>query len=173
MWLKRVHLWDQRNFMRLFNLSQSPSVHRFGLWCSKTGDGPFYVLLLLTLWLAGSLYSPELTALLLICFAIELPLYFVLKNSIRRRRPYQRLTQSIQAHIEASDRFSLPSGHTAAAFVMACAISVYYPTWSAVAYTWASLIGVSRVLLGVHYPLDIVAGALLGYSSFVLAFKFL
>jgi len=173
MFLERLRLWDQKYFMLVFSRSQRLSVSRFSFWCSKTGDGPLYLLIVSAFWLAEAFYAPDLTQLLLVSFAIELPLYLLLKNAIRRQRPYQSLAESIQAHIEASDRFSLPSGHTAAAFVMASALSLYYPFCSGLVFSWACLIGVSRILLGVHYPLDILAGAILGSSSCLLALQWL
>ena len=109
------------------------------------------------------------TELLLLSFAIELPLYLLLKNSIRRQRPYQLMAGMMQAHIEASDKFSLPSGHTAAAFVVASTLLCFYPEWAWLAFSWASLIGLSRILLGVHFPLDILAGSSLGVSSCMVA----
>ena len=71
--------------------------------------------------------------------------------------------------IKPFDEFSMPSGHTASAVLMACLLSFYYEALSIYSITYASLIGVSRVALGVHYPGDVIAGAALGYLSFLLA----
>jgi undecaprenyl-diphosphatase len=71
---------------------------------------------------------------------------------------------NLTAHVTPSDKFSLPSGHTAAAWLMASIVAHYYPPFALLAYSWAALIGLSRVLLGVHYPSDVFAGTLLGIT---------
>jgi undecaprenyl-diphosphatase len=64
--------------------------------------------------------------------------------------------------ITPADRFSFPSGHATAAFLFAGLAAVSFPVLAPFAYVWASLIALSRVVLGVHFPSDILAGALLG-----------
>lgn len=136
---------------------------------SATGDGHCYLWLSVVLLLTQA-QGQQFFNLMLASFVIELPLYLLLKNSIRRTRPCHQLFGR-HVSFEPSDKFSLPSGHTAAAFVMATSVMEVYPAFSCVACLWASLIGLSRVALGVHYPLDIVAGALLGIGSVTVAFQ--
>ena len=78
-----------------------------------------------------------------------------------------------RAFIQPSDKFSFPSGHTAAAFVMASLLTAFYPPVALVAYPLALAIGASRVTLGVHYPSDIVAGAVLGSGCAFIALMWL
>ena len=94
---------------------------------------------------------------------LEIPIYILPKKRLKRERPCHHISE-LSAHIVPLDKFSLPSGHTAAAFLMASLIAIFYPTLSVVTYVWASCIGGSRVFLGVHYPGDIFAAALLGLS---------
>jgi membrane-associated phospholipid phosphatase len=62
---------------------------------------------------------------------------------------------------------SFPSGHTTHAFVLATSVSLVYPEWYIIApsYIWAGAVGYSRMHLGVHYPSDVWAGALIGSGS--------
>ena len=66
--------------------------------------------------------------------------------------------------ITPSDKFSFPSGHTAAAFVFANIVVAFFPSLSIPLYLFATLVGLSRVMLGVHYPGDILAGMVLGLA---------
>jgi len=65
---------------------------------------------------------------------------------------------------DGSDGFSFPSGHATIAFAMAVVLSRKEPKWKWIFYTLATLISLSRIYLGVHYPLDVLFGALLGWG---------
>lgn len=62
------------------------------------------------------------------------------------------------------DGFSFPSGHATIAFAMAVVLSRKKPKWKWMFYMLAVLISLSRIYLGVHYPLDVFFGALLGWG---------
>lgn len=140
-------------------------------WVSRTGDGHLYLLLGLAVWWLDEPVGKLFFAAALLAFAIELPIYWLAKNSFKRRRP-EEFSHLLQAFITPSDRYSLPSGHTAAAFLMATIIGQFYPQWHEVALLWAILIGTSRILLGVHFLTDVVIGAVLGMSSAYLAIDY-
>lgn len=142
----------------------SVSLARVSRAVSHTGDGHLYLVFgVLAWWLEESSGTLFLVAGL-IAFAIELPTYWVMKNCFKRRRP-QEFSHLITSYITPSDRYSLPSGHTAAAFLMATLISCFFPELAFTAFMWAGLIALSRILLGVHFLSDVVIGALLGVLS--------
>ncbi|WP_115720106.1 phosphatase PAP2 family protein [Gallaecimonas mangrovi] len=130
-------------------------------WVSRTGDGPLYGLIALAFWMSQQAALKGYVLDVLCAFAIELPLYVLLKHSFRRRRPVVAL-QGAQAFIEPSDKFSLPSGHTAAAFVITTMALGHFGLLGLLILPWAIAVGLSRVMLGVHFPTDILAGAALG-----------
>ncbi|WP_162045581.1 phosphatase PAP2 family protein [Vibrio taketomensis] len=145
-------------------------VSRLSKAISHTGDGHLYVLLgVLALWLDGQ-HGRYFLLSGLLAFVIELPCYWLLKNTIKRRRPNE-LTGLIPAFITPSDKYSLPSGHTAAAFVIAILLSHFYPQLAAFAFVWASMIAFARILLGVHFFSDVVLGACLGIATATFALQ--
>lgn len=96
---------------------------------------------------------------------------YVLKKVIDRERP--SITYPFIQPVILETNGSLPSGHTTAAFSTATSLTLAYPKWyvAVPAYTWASTVAYSRLHLGVHYPSDVLAGAIIGASSAWLSHK--
>ncbi|WP_438864422.1 phosphatase PAP2 family protein [Neptunicella sp.] len=162
---------DTQLFYWIFNKTAGRNCNVIRL-VSKTGDGYLYLLVALLIWYFEQEKGTVLLYCALLAYAMELPLYVVLKKSFKRQRPCD-LFSNFTAHIAPSDRFSLPSGHTAAAFLMASLLASFYPQIMPLVYIWASIIGISRVLLGVHYPSDIIVGALLGETIALISLSIL
>ena len=90
---------------------------------------------------------------------------YVLKRIVNRDRP--AITYPFLQPLENKTTHSFPSGHTSNAFCIATSISLNFRKWYFVApsYLWASIVAYSRMHLGLHYPSDVFAGALLGAGS--------
>ena len=135
---------------------------------SHTGDGHLYAMFGVMAYWFGGLEGKQFLIVGLLAFSIERPIYWLTKNLFKRRRPHE-LSQLVTTFVTPFDRYSLPSGHTAAAFLIATVVSVFYADVALFAYLWAILIAGSRILLGVHFFTDVVLGALLGIACAHLA----
>lgn len=159
--------FDTALYFMLFKPQRSEPVRMLALALSKSGDGVLYIVMGFGIaWLDPELGLPILYALLM-GFAIERPVYFICKRFIARIRPCDCL--QLKAFLTPSDKFSLPSGHSAGAFLFATVWGSTFPALAPLFYLWASGVAISRVIVGVHYPLDIVAGAMLGMFCAELA----
>ena len=92
-----------------------------------------------------------------------------LKLAVKRDRPFVTYPY-LDKQAEAGS-YSFPSGHTSSAFALATSLSLAFPKWYVVApsYMYACAAGYSRMHLGVHYPSDVLAGAIVGAGSAVLS----
>jgi membrane-associated phospholipid phosphatase len=95
-----------------------------------------------------------------------------LKVTVQRERPFTTYPDIIYQKTETGS-YSFPSGHTNFAFATATSLTLAFPKWYVFvpAYSYAAAVGYSRMYLGVHYPSDVLAGALIGTGSSLLTWK--
>lgn len=94
--------------------------------------------------------------------AITAVVNYGIKQLFKRKRPFRKYSNFVA--VTQPSGYSFPSGHTSSAFSTAVSLSEAYPKWYVIAPSllWSSSVAYSRMYLGVHYPSDIAAGALLG-----------
>jgi undecaprenyl-diphosphatase len=160
--------WDLRGARRLHRVAQRPLAQRVLVACSRLADGPMWVLSLVLLLLFGGPQADRVALVALGLGAANLALYWAIKRGTRRERPFRRC-DDIRACVPAADLFSFPSGHTLHAVSFAVLFGGQFPALAALLWSFAVLVAVSRVVLGVHYPSDVVAGAALGGTTAHLA----
>jgi undecaprenyl-diphosphatase len=156
--------YDLRCARALHRGAARPHVKRTLALVSHLGEAPTWVLLPLVMPLLDALHGARNALWLLQLGALNLLIYWAVKRATRRERPFRQCAD-IRECVRASDQFSFPSGHTLHAVSFAVLLSVLYPTLAPALWTFALAVAASRVVLGVHYPSDVLAGAAIGAAT--------
>lgn len=151
---------DAYLFYKLNKLGHKSLLFKISFILSKSADG-FWYFLTVPFLLFDHNSGVQLIKSLAVSYVIYFPIYYGLKNNLKRPRPFQKL-EDINNLIAVPDKFSFPSGHTACAFIFSVIISSFHNELALYLYTWSTLVGLGRVSLGVHYPSDVLAGAIIG-----------
>jgi undecaprenyl-diphosphatase len=131
---------------------------------SRLGDGVIWYALMLALPFLYPSGGLKVALIMLATSAVNLALYKFLKRTFVRERPFIRHA-GISLAQAPLDRYSFPSGHTLHAVAFAWQACAAFPELAVVLVPLALAIAASRVVLGLHYPTDVLVGALLGVAS--------
>jgi len=133
---------------------------------SRLGDGVFwYVLIALMPLIMGveQLHEGFVASTHMLCAAaVGLGTYKVLKKKLVRERPFISF-DAIECAMPPLDRYSFPSGHTLHAVLFTSIAISYAPALSIILIPFAVLVATSRIVLGLHYPSDVIVAAFLGW----------
>jgi undecaprenyl-diphosphatase len=128
---------------------------------SRLGDGPLWYAVAIACLVFGDASLRLATLAAGLAVGASAALFTAVKCRVARPRPYE-VWADLPCLLAPPDRFSFPSGHTMTAFSVLGAFSVLAPGSEVAFLPLALWIGASRVFLGVHYPTDVLVGALLG-----------
>lgn len=138
---------------------------------SRLGDGMFWYLLMGALVLADGMDGLRASAHMAATGVVALTLYKSLKRWTRRPRPFAADLR-IRAWVAPLDEYSFPSGHTLHAVSFTVVALAYYPWLAPLLLPFTVGVALSRVVLGLHYPSDVLAATgialLLGVASLQL-----
>ena len=149
-WCLRANRWGRAH-----------SIRRFFASISRLGDGVFWYLLMAALVVVDGLDGLAASAHLAGTGAIALLMYKLLKRWTRRPRPFASDLR-IHAWVAPLDEFSFPSGHTLHAVAFSVVAMAHYPVLALLLVPFTACVAVSRVVLGLHYPSDVLAATVIG-----------
>ncbi|WP_045726930.1 phosphatase PAP2 family protein [Xanthomonas sp. GPE 39] len=149
-WCRRANHWCRRR-----------SVRHFFSMISRLGDGVFWYALMTLLVLCDGMNGVFASAHMAATGVVALSLYKGLKRWTRRPRPYAADLR-IRAWVAPLDEFSFPSGHTLHAVSFGIVALAYYPWLAPLLVPFIACVALSRVVLGLHYPSDVLAATGIG-----------
>ena len=153
--------WDRRWVRRLNASVGVASVRGLFRFVSRLGDGVFWYSVMLALIITQGRPGLDIALRMLAAGMIGFVVYKLLKSKTGRPRPYQVLG-GIRAEIDPLDAYSFPSGHTLHAVAFTLVAVSHFPALASVLVPFTLLVALSRVILGLHYPSDVLAGAAIG-----------
>jgi undecaprenyl-diphosphatase len=159
--MHRVHRWRAPRWIRLWMVC-----------ATRGGDGWLWSMLGFVVLLFGGPVAFVAVAASGLAAVVGIALFIWLKRKTRRRRPC-----TIEPHCWAKllppDHFSFPSGHSITAFAVTLPLGLFYPATMLVLMFCAFSVAVSRVILGLHFLSDVVAGSAIGSALGYFAFRLL
>jgi undecaprenyl-diphosphatase len=162
---QRLAIWDRALVRRWQRLTLPDRWHRWLVLFVRIGDGWGWALVAAALaWFLPWTRFKMVVGQSLLAVAISLPIYWGIKLGFRRSRPFS-LARKFAPRVPPLDKYSFPSGHTMNNLAVAMTLALHIPALWPLAMAVPVSLGLLRVLYGVHFVTDILAGAFLGALS--------
>lgn len=159
--LHRIDALDVALCLRCNRVSRYRGLRSFFRAVSRLGDGVFWYALMAALPIVFGESAWPVVLQMIVAGTAGVLLYKWLKSKTLRPRPYQAYPD-IVAGAAPLDSFSFPSGHTLHAVSFSLVACTHFPALEPVLFPFAALVALSRPILGLHYPSDVLAGAAIG-----------
>jgi undecaprenyl-diphosphatase len=160
-WFRRIDAVEYRWCLQLNRTSRRPAIRRLFAVVSRLGDGMFWYTLAAALPIVYGERGIKPALRMALVGVVGLAIYKYLKARLVRERPYISLAGVVPG-TKALDRYSFPSGHTLHAVSFSSVAIAGFPELAVLLVPFTILVALSRVVLGLHYPSDVVAGASIG-----------
>jgi undecaprenyl-diphosphatase len=168
--LRELQRWDRALCIQLNQRLRYAMLVRAFQGVSWLGNGIFWYALMLALLLIHRDEAVLAVLHMALVGAVCTASYKMLKRGTLRPRPFE-VVPLIAAGAPVLDKFSFPSGHTLHAVAFALVACAYYPYLAVVLVPFTVLTAASRVVLGLHYPSDVLAGAAIGTAVALASFR--
>ncbi len=159
--LRYLAQWDRNVCLALNRHAESPAVARFFRVISRLGDGAIWYGMMVVFPLALGTEGLWLTLKMGVSGLTGLAIYKLLKSKTERPRPYV-VYGTVTLAERPLDQFSFPSGHTLHAFAFSIIVVDHLPAFGVILVPFVGLVAVSRMVLGLHFPSDVLSGAGVG-----------
>jgi len=159
--LQQISRWDAELCAFCNRRSRNFTVRNFFRLASRLGDGVFWYALMIVLLLEYQAAALPAVLHMIVVGLVGTALYKFIKGKTLRPRPFN-VYPAIVCAGKTLDQFSFPSGHTMHAAAFSIVVLAYYPGLFWLVVPFAVLVALSRPILGLHYPSDVLAGAALG-----------
>lgn len=159
--LQRINRWDMELCVFCNRQSRSFTVRNLFRAISRLGDSVFWYTLMAALLIEYKAAALPAVLHMLTIAALGTLIYKFIKGKTLRPRPFN-VYPAIVCMGKTLDQFSFPSGHTMHAVAFSIIAVSYYPGLLCLVTPFALLVALSRPILGLHYPSDVLAGAALG-----------
>lgn len=158
--MKRVHGWRPPKWVRLWMV-----------YATRGGDGWLWFILGLVILLYAGMEALAALGAAALATAAGIGLFICLKRKTRRSRPCH-IEPHCWANVLPPDHFSFPSGHSITAFAVVLPLGLFFPSLMLALLFCAVSVAASRIVLGMHFLSDVLAGSaigsMLGYAAFWL-----
>lgn len=148
--MRRIHRWPAPRWIRVWMIC-----------ATRGGDGWLWYGMGLFVLLFGGYDRFQAVGAGALAAGVGIAVFLRLKKATGRKRPCA-LEPHCWATLLPPDQFSFPSGHTITAFAVAVSLSMVYPSLAVGLLFCAVSVAASRILLGMHFLSDVLAGALIG-----------
>ena len=169
--LQQIETWDMELCVFCNRQSRNLTVRNLFRLVSRLGDGVFWYVLMFVLLLQYQSSAIPAVFHMIVVGLLGTALYKFIKGKTLRPRPFN-VYPAIVCAGKTLDQFSFPSGHTMHAVAFSVVAASYFPALLWLVAPFALLVALSRPILGLHYPSDVLAGAALGaviaFTSLVL-----
>lgn len=148
--MRRLHKWRPPRWFRILTIL-----------LTRLGDGWLWYSLGLILFFFGGKHRFQAIGAAAVAALVGIVLFRAIKSMSERKRPCE-IEPHCWSAVLPPDKYSFPSGHTITAFAIAISVGLFYPQLQAPLLAVALLIASSRVILGMHFLSDVIAGSAIG-----------